>query len=177
MIKRFRGKSKFPLIVFSSIIFVVLLVNVAYDAYNNKLPQKLFPRPTLPPEMLEDYWKNPRPLPKPMGDVPTRTRNGASFCIYIFPSELWTSGDEGGDIYASVQRSFELYIDGIYRDPRYIAEEATSMQLGEDGSYGGTISACYEPKNLSIGLHSAEIQFSDTHGGMYFYAWVFEVSS
>src|SRR5690242_14211004 len=99
MIKRFRGKAKLALICFGFALRSVLVVGLIFDSNLSKLPQKLFPRPALSAEMLEDYWKNPRPLPKAIRDVSTRMNNGEYFNVSIFPGALWMVGDEGGDLY------------------------------------------------------------------------------
>ncbi|HEX2621222.1 MAG TPA: hypothetical protein VHL11_13775 [Phototrophicaceae bacterium] len=135
---------------------------------------KLLPsEPTFLPATLESYWNNPLPTPRGITHVEKETKNGWSFCPFLINEwAIRLFGDKEEDVSRSIKNSLSFNIDGSYH--RLTTEGSLEGVNDADGSWI-FFSLCLPIENLSIGLHSAKIEFTDTQGKIYSYTWAFKV--
>ncbi|HEX2621223.1 MAG TPA: hypothetical protein VHL11_13780 [Phototrophicaceae bacterium] len=128
---------------------------------------------TIPYSTLESYWNNPPPTPGGITYVEKETKNGWLFCpLLINEQAISLPGDKEQDVYRSIKNSLSFNIDGLYRG--LLAESSFGGFNDADG-YWIFLSPCLTIENLSPGLHSAKIEFTDTQGTIYSYTWAFKV--
>ncbi|HEX2621221.1 MAG TPA: hypothetical protein VHL11_13770 [Phototrophicaceae bacterium] len=158
------------LLITGSIILTLVAFMLPYTLNTGRL---LPSEPTLSPAMLETYWDNPPPLPDGFSRVQNKVKNGELFCTE-FGAVTKLPGEEGLETYFKLQRSIALNIDGIYHNDLTLYDLLVAFN-SPDGIVHGVLSLCLQIENLSLGLHSAKMEFTDIYGKVYSYTWAFKV--
>ncbi len=158
-----------------------LLGIVIAICFPHELSSFLYARPFYPTNTAEDLWNAPLALPDVVTDVPVEYASGERFCIGVDTFQVWEPNKS--DVYAALNRSVSVTIDGAQVMPSNIQMSALAILLARYdqqgnliGEHGGPIEICVAPVNLPVGLHVATTSFTSNGGTYYAFQWAFQVT-
>ncbi|MDX2161314.1 MAG: hypothetical protein SF162_08330 [bacterium] len=129
---------------------------------------------------VSELWLQSAPAPEFILELPREvwaTRSSCSNIIVLDGYVIWENGNHSNDVMDAIINSLGLYIDNQHIDQAHLVyyEPIGTMNPQETGSFFPEIPVCVDLNNLSLGLHSAHIQFSSVAGIYYEHRWAFRL--
>lgn len=145
--------------------------------------------PQLPPTQTQIaheahlLWANPLRRPSVIQNLNVNLaadrRSAHQLCVNLNQHFIWEPGDglsgSEADTFRSVERTIRIEVDGALQNDLQLFQLLTAFIMGDQGSHGGNISACFAISPFSDGLHLGHISFQSTSGKQYAYEWAFRI--